>query len=211
MNRCTKYMYLKQPEKQIRVIELVVILTQAGWRETVALAHNAIHQALFYKATGNTMVHSKMAQDSHSLKGVMINARVFRDMNRLNYTYWHNICGLLICVHMCVCSCKYARIKLRPHWFLGMGAEETISKQLFIEIYKLSLLRKTWLKELVSYHFGLPGLVNAPTNKWEHATLLLHLYGHGYGGVWAHVYTEAKGRKKNTKIWVWKAVDLYGC
>lgn len=56
--------------------------------------------------------------------------------------------------------------QLRPHWFLGMGAEETISKQLFIEICKLSLLRKIWLRELASYHFGLPGLVNAPTNKW---------------------------------------------
>lgn len=81
-------MHLKLPEKQVRVIELVVTLTQAGWRETVALAHNAINKAfLFYKATGNTTVRSKIVQDSHSLKGVMINARVFRDKNRLNYTY----------------------------------------------------------------------------------------------------------------------------
>ena len=81
-------MHLKQPEKQIKVIELVVTLTQAGRKETVALAHNAINQAfLLYTAIGNTMVHSKIVQDSHSLKGVMINAKMFRDMNRLNYTY----------------------------------------------------------------------------------------------------------------------------
>lgn len=77
-----------------------------------------------------------------------------------------NIYGRLMCVHMYVCSCKYASIKLRPHWFLGMGVGETISKQLFKEMCKLSLPRKTWLRELASYQLWLPGLVNAPTNKW---------------------------------------------
>ena len=209
MNRCTKYMHLKQPEKQIKVIKLVVTLTQAGWRETVALAHNAINQAfLFYKATGNTMVRSKIVQDSHSLKGAMINARVFRDKNRLNYTYWHSICGLLICVHMYVCSCKDARIKLRPHWFLGMDTEKTISKQLFTEICKLSLLRKTWLGELVSYHFGLPGLINAPTNKWASCYTYMGMDMVVCEPKRTH---RPKGEKRRQRFWVWKAVDLYSC
>lgn len=39
--------------------------------------------------------------------------------------------GLLTWVDMYVCLHKYASIQLGPHWFLGMGAGETISKQLF--------------------------------------------------------------------------------
>ena len=166
MHRCTKYMHLKQPEKQIKVIELVVTLTQAGWKERVALAHNAINQAfLLYTAIGNTMVHSKIVQDSHSLKGVMINAKMFRDMNRLNYTYWHNICWLLICVHMYVCSCKYASI-VETTLVPGHGSWRDHFQTALYETCNLSLLRKIWLRELASYHFRLPGLVNAPTNKW---------------------------------------------
>lgn len=116
---------------------------------------------------------------------------------------------ICVYVHVRVCKDKVETTLVPWGWELKRPFPNS---SLLIEIYKLSLLRKTWLKELVSYHFGLPGLVNAPTNKGRACYTLCYTYMGMDMVVCEPMCTQRPRRKKRThKDRVWKAVGLYGC